>query len=235
MSGAVNTTSAPVDPDAPGWFGKIATLGDFAQRRLPPEFIRIGDDWLSRGMSATREQLGERWLDTYLTAPVIRFAWAPGVAGTCWWFGLLMPSCDSVGRYFPLLIAQRRVKPPLDRIAIDHLEAWYDHLARAATQTLSEQSSVDAFETTLGTAPPWPTPGGPARLTAQATGDGSHYRLAPRASLNRWLNAMAVEDLHARFAGCTIWWNGGDATREATASIVTGLPDGVGFARMLSG
>ena len=232
---AVSPAASPAAPDAPGWYGKISTLGDFAHRRLPPEFIQLGDHWLSSSMAAGRAQFGERWLAAYLTAPVLRFAWAPGVADSGWWFGLLMPSCDSVGRYFPLLVAQRRSRPPLDRLAIDHLEAWYDHLAQAATQTLSEQSSLELFEAALEVAPPWPTPGRPAVLTTQAAADGAHYRLAPRASLNRWLHALAIEELHARFAGCTIWWNAGDATREATASIVNGLPDAARFAVMLAG
>src|SRR3954470_21220148 len=85
-----------------GWYGKLAGLGDFAQRRLPPEWVGACDHWLSGAMRGAREQLGVRWLDIYLTAPVLRFAWAPGVVDPQWWFGVLMPSCDSVGRYFPL-------------------------------------------------------------------------------------------------------------------------------------
>ena len=221
--------------DAPGWYGKLAALGDFASRRLPPEFIRVGDDWLARSMNASREQLGARWLDAYLTAPVSRFAWAPGVAGDSWWFGLMMPSCDNVGRYFPLLVAQRRSRPPLDRIALDHLEAWFDHVAEAATRTLGERASVDAFEQALADAPPWPTPGAPAALTQQHGPRGLRYQLDARASLSHWLYAMAIAELHTRFAGCSIWWRPGTATRDAVANVMPGLPDPATFAEMLSG
>jgi type VI secretion system protein ImpM len=221
--------------DAPGWYGKLATLGDFAQRRLPPELVQLGDDWLSRAMSASRQQLGERWLDVYLTAPVIRYAWAPGVVDAAWWFGLLMPSCDNVGRYFPLLIAQRRARPPLDRLALDHLEAWYDHLARAATQTLGEGSTLEHFEQALSEAPPWPTPGTATTLTPDAIAGGMNYPLGARMSLQHWLHALAVEDLHTRFAGCSIWWRQDDATQTASARVVAGLPDAATFAQMLTG
>src|SRR5262245_45943190 len=122
--------------DAPGWYGKLAALGDFAHRRLPPEWVRTCDAWLAAAVRGAREHLGAQWLDAYLTAPVLRFAWAPGVVDGQWWFGLLMPSCDSVGRYYPLLIAQPRPQPPQDRIALDHLERWYAHLAQAAVHTL---------------------------------------------------------------------------------------------------
>ena len=233
--GPLNMAIDALTRDAPGWYGKLATLGDFAHRRLPPEFIALGDAWLSRAMSASRQQLGDRWLDVYLTAPVMRFAWAPGVADAQWWFGLMMPSCDNVGRYFPLLIAHPCARPPLDRIALDHLEAWFDHLESAATHTLGESASIDSFEEALSDTPPWPTPGAPAALAQRAAPNGERYLLGRRATLNQWLHALAIEDLHARFAGCTIWWRHGDDSQDASASVVHGLPDPTGFAQMLAG
>ena len=160
--------------DVACWYGKIASLGDFAQRRMPPESLPAFDAWLSRAMQDGRELLGERWLEVYLTAPVLRFAWAPGVIDTHWWFGLLMASCDSVGRYFPLVIAQRRARAPEDRIALDHLELWYEHLAHAALLTLNDEGgSVEALEQSLHDAPPWPTPG---RLPAVAVAPKRRHR-----------------------------------------------------------
>src|SRR5205085_5446584 len=133
-----------------------------------PDWVRACDHWLSGAMRGAGEQLGARWLDTYLNAPVLRFAWAPGVLDAQWWFGVLMPSCDSVGRYFPLTIAQPRAQAPQDRIALDHLERWYEHLAHAAVGTLQATSeAVEALEAALLDAPPWPTPGRTAPLQAQ--------------------------------------------------------------------
>ena len=219
--------------EAPGWYGKLSALGDFAQRRLPPEFIRFTDAWLSRSLQASREQLGSAWLEAYLTAPLLRFAWAPGIAGPAWWFGVLMPSCDNVGRYFPLLIAQPRSKPPLDRIALDHLELWFDHLAGAATQTLAERASVDAFEAALADAPPWPTPATRAALVAHGDPASARYRLGAGASLHPWLQALAAEQLQARFAGCSVWWREGRAGHDTLAAVVEGLPEPGAFAELL--
>ena len=236
----------PVEPviatadarDAPGWYGKISTLGDFAQRRLPAEFVQAGDAWLSRAMLASRHQLGERWLDGYLTSPVMRFAWAPGVLDASWWFGVLMPSCDNVGRYFPLLIAKARTRPPLDRIALDHLELWFEHLAEAATHTLGERSTIEAFEQALGDAPPWPSPSAFAALSTvapPATVGGVSYAFGHRVSMGQWLHAVALDELRARLDGCSIWWRQGDATRDTEAEVVHGLPEPAAFARMLLG
>ena len=180
------------------------------------------------------------WLDVYLSAPVMRFAWAPGVADAQhWWFGLLMPSCDNVGRYFPLLIAHPRTRPPLDRIALDHLESWFDHLAKAAAHTLGDQASIESFERALSDAPPWPTPSARTWLPPRAMPDSppstERYQLGRHATLNQWLYSMAIDDLHVRFSGCTIWWRRSAVGQESIASVVRGLPDPSAFAQMLSG
>jgi type VI secretion system protein ImpM len=219
----------------PGWYGKLASLGDFAQRRLPPAWVQSCDAWLSHVMQRSREQLGEHWLQTYLTAPVLRFAWAPGVLDNQWWFGLLMPSCDNVGRYYPLLIAQPRARPPTDRIALDHLELWYTHVANAAVQTLSDQTSLDAFERALGDAPPWPTAGPASPLSTRSTVTAERYEMAASVPLSRWLPAMATTELLARVAGCTLWWRTTDDGTGASVSLVHRLPGAETFVELLAG
>ena len=238
MSAAVDPRDTHGAGEAPGWYGKISSLGDFAQRRLPAEFVQASDAWLSRAMLACRQQLGECWLDGYLTSPVMRFAWAPGVVGSNWWFGVLMPSCDNVGRYFPLLIAQRRTRPPLDRIALNHLELWFEHLASAATHTLGARATLDGFEQALSEAPPWPSSSALAALSTvapPATRGGASYAFGHRVSLGQWLHAVALDELRARFAGCSIWWRQGDSTRDTEAEVVQGLPEPAAFAQMLVG
>lgn len=221
--------------DAPGWYGKLSSLGDFAQRRLPPAWVSTCDAWLSRVMQGSQAQLGARWLDVYLTAPVLRFAWAPGVLDTQWWFGVLMPSCDNVGRYFPLIVAHPRSRAPVDRIALDHLELWYDCLARAATQTLGEGASPEAFETALVQSPPWPTPGGGV-LAAQATAQLQRYQFGAGTSLAQWLHLLAAGDLQARLAGCTLWWRHSEEDDiDDTVSVLRGLPEAPAFVELLAG
>ncbi len=219
--------------DTPGWYGKLATLGDFAQRRLPSELVRRCDEWLSHAMQASRQQLGERWLGVYLTAPVLRFAWAPGVVDAAWWFGVLMPSCDNVGRYFPLMVVQRRAQPPQDGVTLAHLDAWYAHIAHAATQTLGDGATLARFEQALAEAPPWPAahPDG-MRMPAPIAG-GTHHALDAPASLVHGLQALAAQCLQARFEGCSVWWRHDEATHMPSARVVTGLPDPALFAHML--
>ena len=88
-----------------GFYGKLPSEGDFVTRRLPWEFTSVWDDWLQQGMQASREALGARWLELYLSAPIWRFQFAPGVCGPVGWRGLFFASVDRVGRYFPLTLA----------------------------------------------------------------------------------------------------------------------------------
>lgn len=89
-----------------GFYGKLACRGDFVSRSLPQTFIQPWDQWLAAGIQASQQALGEQWLQAYLVSPLWRFALAPGVCGTDAVVGVLMPSIDRVGRYFPLTVAQ---------------------------------------------------------------------------------------------------------------------------------
>lgn len=200
--------SPVVSPDgadgAPGWYGKLAALGDFAQRRLPAHWVRQADPWLAGLMRDLPATLGPQWLDLYLTAPVLRFAWAPGVVDMRWWFGVLMPSCDNVGRYFPLVIAQSRTQPPVDRAGLDHLERWYTVLARAAMHTLDDDASVERFEQMLEGAPAWPGSHAGA-IPAPDAAERWQTFSAPVAPLPSAVGMLAAGELLERLAGTSVW------------------------------
>lgn len=130
-----------------GWYGKLPVLGDFAQRRLPPEFVEPWDAWLAAGL-ADWQGRDEGWLDQYLAGSTWRFVLSPGVIGAPAWAGVLMPSCDRVGRYFPLCIAQAITLPISDTGAQGLLD-WLLKLDDLAVDALHEDWPVDQFEAEL--------------------------------------------------------------------------------------
>ncbi len=222
--------------DAAGWFGKIALLGDFASRRLPADWVRACDEWLSDCIETSRRELGERWLEVYLSAPVWRFAWGPGIADERWWFGVLMPSCDSVGRYFPLVIAQPRNQPPTDRIGLDHLELWWSHLASSALQTLAEGASLVAFETALQQAPPWPGAARAAtRAQAQPAAERERLVVAAGGTLADLAHSLAATGLSQRLRGTSAWTPLRNPAEPGSVTLHAGLPPAAAFAQMLAG
>lgn len=134
-----------------GLYGKVPAVGDFVRRRLDSDFIGGWDDWLSRMMSESRKALGERWLDCFLSAPVWRFVLPAGMFSKAGWVGLVLPSVDRVGRYFPLTIAA-----PIDEVSIDVPSTlskalqWLDSVEALALEALRPKLDLDVFVRRLG-------------------------------------------------------------------------------------
>jgi len=93
-----------------GLYGKLPSHGDFLRRRTSDTFVDVWDSWLQECMAASRAALNDRWLDLYLTSPAWRFACDAGVCGPEPVVGVMVPSVDRVGRYFPLTLVA--VLPP---------------------------------------------------------------------------------------------------------------------------
>ena len=197
----------------PGWFGKLPMLGDFAHRRLPRGFVDACDDWLSRGIRASRESLGSAWLDDYLAAPLWCFAWSPLVVDAHWWFGVLMPSVDAVGRYFPLVVAFEAAQAPTDAQA---LARWYDGAAACALQTLQDRATLDGFEAALAAV-------GTPSTTLPTEGAG------PTDAASFVPNLLAASP-----PGHAAWWLQSGAT-PPRVTVVRGLPTADRFAALLHG
>ncbi|NJD06841.1 MAG: type VI secretion system-associated protein TagF [Methylococcaceae bacterium] len=137
---------------SPGFYGKFPHLGDFVSRRLPRDFIDPWDRWLQTGLSVSREQLGDRWLDRYLISPIWRFALSPGLCGNAAWAGILMPSVDRVGRYYPLTIAAPVSPQTLPCLFLPH-HGWFETLEQLALSGLDDEFDLDVFNSGLERTP----------------------------------------------------------------------------------
>ena len=146
----------------PGWYGKLPSLGDFASRRLPPLFVEPWDSWLANGLAFWR-QGDEAWLEAFLAAPTWRFALGAGVpfAQSPGYAGVLMPSVDRVGRYFPLTVVRPRGLREAQAPA-----AWLQTLEGLAVAALNDDWNAERFDAELGglddahdSGPSWPAKG----------------------------------------------------------------------------
>lgn len=128
-----------------GFFGKVPALGDFVSRRLPRHFIEPWDQWLQASMRASQETLGDKWLSLFLVSPIWRFALSPGVCGPSAWAGVMMPSVDRVGRYYPLTLAQAVNAETLTALFLPESD-WFAQLEDAALSVLNESFDLDQFD-----------------------------------------------------------------------------------------
>lgn len=125
-----------------GLYGKLPAHGDFVYRDLPTNFINTWDSWLQGFVGSTQEQIGEEWLEIYLTSPIWRFAFSEGVIDQFSWAGIMLPSVDRVGRYFPFSVVTRvPVSMPPPEIIMQ--TAWFESVERAALKALDGQLHID--------------------------------------------------------------------------------------------
>jgi type VI secretion system protein ImpM len=133
-----------------GWYGKLPASGDFVTRRLPPTFIEPWDAWLNAMVTGSRERLGEGWRDAFLSAPAWRFVLAPGVIGVQAWAGLIVPSVDSVGRYFPLTVASALPAKSMDPVAtLVRAHNWYAEVEPVVSVALTPDAEIGTFDAQL--------------------------------------------------------------------------------------
>jgi type VI secretion system protein ImpM len=224
-----------------GWFGKLPSHGDFLQRRAPDEFLNAWDPWLQDCVAQSRQQLGQNWLEVYLTSPVWRFFLSGGVAGASSYAGILLPSVDKVGRYFPLTVFVELPAslPPMSiairgRDWLKKIEALALHALqsdefevedfdRAVQDTVEDLAQVEQyFALTLGESFP---------------DAATHWRV-PMLSVDRVaaalidpLTELAARHLHP----LSLWWTDGSEDVGASCLLVKALPDPARFSALLDG
>jgi type VI secretion system protein ImpM len=200
-----------------GYFGKVSTLGDFVSRGLPDGLVAAWDAWLQQCIHASRQQLGGQWLNHYLTSPVWRFAISPGILSPEGLGGVMMPSVDRVGRYFPLMIAAVGAPPLLDWF---HKHAdWYDVIEDVARASLDSAFRLERFDAL----PPLALAAAPQAGPVNGT-----WRFA--------LDARAGERAVASvMQGHSLWWTEGSPGVAPSMLVCAGMPQAQGFATMLDG
>lgn len=232
--------SSGSEPTVTGFYGKLPSLGDFITRRLPAQFVQPWDHWLRGSVAASQAQLAASWLDHYLTSPLWRFALSPGIAGQAGWVGVLMPSVDRVGRYFPLTLASP-LPPGSNPYRALCATDWLERAESIALSSLADGFDLDAFDTEI------------LALGAPALG-GAHQENDPavaedrRATLDAWrlqapspippmeacptLLANALRELLFAYS---LWWTSGSERVAPSLLVCQGLPAPEGFAGLLGG
>lgn len=215
--------------EAPGFFGKLRSNGDFVARRMPPAVRDCFDQWLQAALVQSRIALGEAWLATWLSSPLWRFVAAPGVCGEQAWAGVMMPSHDRVGRCFPLLLAAPVDGMPSLQDCLSVHSGWFERLEELALSTLEDGFSLEGFDNALT--------GLTAALSASGS-SGTGCVPAPPAGAAEvtTLSAGLLPALANRAtAGTSAWWTDGSSQVAPSLALCSGLPSPTSFASLLDG
>lgn len=220
-----------------GFYGKLPYVGDFVSRRLPGEFIRPWDQWLQESLAAGQARLGDAWLATYLTSPLWRFVLTPGIAGQTPWCGVLMPSVDRVGRYFPLTLACP-LAAGVNPLRLMGETGWFRRLEEVMLSGLDESSSLPGFDALVQAMGEPPTEPTPSRQSGGAGKTGANAWRVPAASpavLEGHCSLLLSLALERVFCAFSLWWTSGSELVPPSGLICQGLPPTDGFSAMLAG
>jgi len=218
-----------------GLFGKLPAHGDFIFRDLPARFINVWDEWLQGYVGSTQEQLGETWLDVYLTSPIWRFAFSEGVIDDNAWAGIFLPSVDRVGRYFPFSIATRLSGQTNPVEFICTRPNWFQTMEDAALRALDGQLKIDDLVEELNDSNPMKKDvyqrGELIQTPSQMVIRTASSEQSPSIVLPFMLDACLAKNMQSY----SIWCTSGSGLIEPCVFVSKGLPPLGGVAAMLDG
>lgn len=224
----------------PGWYGKMPAMGDFSCRRLPTEFVQYWDTWLQQSIITSRAQLGESWLNVYLNCPIWRFILMPKLFDQNIWTGILMPSVDKVGRYFPLTIAMPLEVSPGTLSTIINAQAWFTEIEQSALKSLNAYFTQEDLDQRLIENP------FPANRFSPSKPAIQEFIQWWNTDSNK-IEQLCVEEMPLFFSSLmeyqftqsethkTLWWNKLIDTKVMQLKCFTGLPETEQFITLLKG
>jgi type VI secretion system protein ImpM len=229
-----------------GFYGKLPSHGDFLRRRMPDGFVEVWDAWLQECLAGSRTVLGDRWLETYLTSPVWRFASMSGAICPSGIVGVMVPSVDRVGRYFYVTIAATLPPDIPPGLAAVQASDFFERAEALAIEAVStETHDVELFDSRvrelaislepLGESPAVRLDGSAAQLLACTDDVRWHVPMASSTGLAELAQQMLWSRLAAVNPNYVLWWTDGSTAVNPSTLITPGLPDPVGFAAMLDG
>ena len=228
-------------PHLPGFFGKLRSKRDFVNRRVPMEFLQTWDCWLQASMTESRQQLGEEWLDVYLESPIWRFCLSAGVAGQRAWAGILMPSVDGVGRYYPLtLTAPLPRGTGLFKVLSDG-SSWFEATEKLALWSLEEDFDIEAFDERVSQLGLPTGAGDSSSLTVEDEDENDGRANAWRIEfpstrrLHPVCPSLLDHTLKRLFCGYSLWWTAGSPRISPSLLVCQALPPADGFSALLGG
>ncbi|MBV8472042.1 MAG: type VI secretion system-associated protein TagF [Hyphomicrobiales bacterium] len=217
-----------------GLYGKAPAFGDFVVRRLPSTFVRPWDDWLSRSLAASRQQIGEGWTHAYLSSPPWRFALDPGLAGETGWIGVLVSSIDQFRRCYPITLA---IPLPAET-RLDDLSGVLDpvvaDLEATALQLIGGEIGADEAAERIEAA---------SRTLAPNLRRGSRFILAGLGRVRTGGRYASLASMTAELGAdsdefkppMSAWWHEHWSSAPAANLVCAGLPAPEIFASLLDG
>lgn len=241
-----------------GFYGKLPAHGDFVSRGLSPTQVTAVDNWLQAAVVSAQENLGANWLDKYLQTPAWRFVLSPGIIDGFSWAGILLPSVDRVGRYFPLMALVHLPAATCLSEFLSMQQTWFAGLEDCLRAALNGRVQIDSIIDTIDALETTERPlfmklqhPGSAEQHSSASDSQSYaghsaygedtYKfsqtLSPRGDMHHAMAVLALLDqtLSAAGTGYSLWSTLGSDTRPPSVNACRGLPKGKESMALITG
>ncbi|MDH3379454.1 MAG: type VI secretion system-associated protein TagF, partial [Gammaproteobacteria bacterium] len=178
----------------------------------------------------------------YLTSPIWRFGVSEGICGDQAWAGLMLPSVDKIGRYYPLTLAAPIAGNAQLFILAQGDDEWFSDLERVALSVLENNpENVDFNENVAALQPP-PTNqhnqgSQPSDIGGAISASADHWimEVEPPDQFNRSSLYLARQLLLDKISRLSLWWTRGSEHVRPCVLISAELPAASGFAALLDG
>lgn len=219
-----------------GLFGKIPQQSDFVTHHLPESFIEHWHHWLQSCISISQEQLHDEWLEKYMVSPVWHFALMPNIAHEKSVVGIMIPSVDQVGRYFPSIVAHTGDHDIWS--AYLNGGTWYQAAEKIALMSLADDATYSQLIGELESLAPPEFEALPNYVT-QASMNAFKSNQIVQQDAEQSPEALALslipKAIQHRYGKHSLWWTKGSERVDPCFAISTDLPDPGQYASMLDG
>jgi type VI secretion system protein ImpM len=225
-----------------GLYGKLPSHGDFLHRGIRDAFVNRWDAWLQEGIAQSRLDLGERWVDIFLTSPVWRFVLSRDVIDGAAWAGVMLPSVDRVSRCFPFTIVTELAPEEQPFEVSVTRNGWFDWAETFARRLLEEQIvDLNAVQAQLTGSEPLldhrrlgPSPALQAELPTGRP-ELRRFGLTADADMGRFFARLAAGLLDPWRDRVALWWSAGSELVAPMVLMSRDLPSAQAFVELLAG
>lgn len=214
-----------------GFCGKIPSRGDFVQSDFNKDFLKHWNEWIQSVIAVSKEQLGQDWLDCYLTSPIWHFSLSPEVCCESSVMGTLIPSVDMVGRHFPFTVA---IEHNNTAVAAWHQNDWAENAEPVVLEVLEDSFDIDDWFNNISLKL--------SNISNNKTTFSSHEsgdKVKKGCVIQGVMSPDILDLLHSQFSqkfgAYSIWWTLGSELVEPCFIITDGLPQVSQFVAMLNG
>ena len=224
-----------------GVYGKIPAHGDFLNQNLPRHFLDVWDHWLQQSILASQEVLGDAWLEHFLISPVWRFVLPINMMDEQSWAGIILPSVDKVGRYYPLTLVARVPKDVGVCEYLTQAKPWFQSLEDVAINALENGLDINALTAALSECP-LPDFGHefafalkPQYQLQHVVPLDSFICSSPESPIASLMPQLCDALLRSQNANLSMWWTEGGEHVGSALLLAEKLPRPTSFTAMLNG